>query len=109
MFHSLHQAQIAKIVELQLLRVFRRLKEQRGIHVEISDSAKKLIAEKGYEPSYGARPLKRVIQQLILDPLALKVITGEISDGSRVSLGAKNGEVTIRGDKKALKSPALAV
>ncbi len=68
--------------------------------IEISDSAKRLIAEKGYDPSYGARPLKRVIQNLILDPLAMKIVSGEIHEGTRVSVGAVRGEITIRGEKK---------
>ncbi len=106
MFHSLSEAHISEIVELQLRRVFDRLKEQRGIVIEISESAKRLIAEKGYDPSYGARPLKRVIQSMILDPLAMKIITGEIAEGSRVSLGAKNSEITLRGEKKPVKIKA---
>ncbi len=109
MFHSLSEEQISQIVELQLRRVFDRLKEQRGIIIEISESAKRLIAEKGYDPSYGARPLKRVIQSMILDPLAMKIITGEITEGSRVSLGAKNSEITLRGEKKSAKVEAKAV
>jgi ATP-dependent Clp protease ATP-binding subunit ClpB len=106
MFHSLSEDQISQIVELQLRRVFDRLNEQRGILIEISEPAKRLIAEKGYDPSYGARPLKRVIQSMILDPLAMKIIIGEIAEGSRVFLGAKNGEITLRGEKKSAKVEA---
>ncbi len=104
MFHSLSEQEIASIVELQLTKVFNRLKEQKGVTIEVSDAAKRLIAEKGYDPSYGARPLKRIIQTLILDPLAIRIVSGEISEGSRVAIGAKNNEITIRNDKKLVKS-----
>ncbi len=106
MFHTLSQDQITKIVDLQLTRVFDRMKKQREITIEVSEAAKRLLAEKGYDPSYGARPLKRVIQSMILDPLAMKIVTGEITDGSKVSIGAKNNEITVRGEKKISKTHA---
>ncbi|MBI5370236.1 ATP-dependent chaperone ClpB [Candidatus Uhrbacteria bacterium] len=109
MFHSLAPLQISQIVELQLKRAFDRLLVQRGIHIDISDTAKRLIAQKGYDPAYGARPLKRVIQSLILDPLALKIVSGEVGDGSRVSLGAKNNEITLKIEKRLVKTPVAAV
>ena len=96
MFHSLAQEEIGQIVELQLDRVFDRLKRQRDIALTVSPAAKKLLASKGYDPSYGARPLKRVIQSLILDPLSLKLIKGEIDDGAQVTIGAKGEEITIQ-------------
>ncbi|MBM5789500.1 ATP-dependent chaperone ClpB [Candidatus Parcubacteria bacterium] len=103
MFHSLGKQAIAEIVELQLSRVSNRLKSLRGITLEISEPAKTLIAEKGYDPSYGARPLKRVIQSLILNPLSMKIITGEIREGARVAIGAARGEITMRGEKRLAK------
>lgn len=109
MFHSLGTQQIAQIVELQMSRVTERLKAQRGMTVEISEPAKKLIAEQGYDPSYGARPLKRVIQTMILDPLSMKIITGDVSEGAKVAIGATRGEITIRAEKKLAKVPAQAV
>jgi ATP-dependent Clp protease ATP-binding subunit ClpB len=95
-FHSLGQGQIADIVELQLNRVFDRLKSARRVELSITPAAKKLLAEKGYDPSYGARPLKRVIQTMILDPLSMKLITGEISEGDHVTIGARDGTITIQ-------------
>ena len=59
------------------------------------EAAKKLLAEKGYDPSFGARPLKRLIQDIILNPLAMKLLEGEIKEDSTVKIGVKDGEVTV--------------
>ncbi|HBK34467.1 MAG: ATP-dependent chaperone ClpB [Candidatus Uhrbacteria bacterium GW2011_GWE2_40_58] len=94
-FHSLTEEQIAEIVELQIRRVSKRLKKQRDIELSVSPAAKKLLAKKGYEPTYGARPLKRVIQTLILDPLSMKIVSGQIKEGDKVTIGAKAENITI--------------
>ncbi|TAK03729.1 ATP-dependent chaperone ClpB [Patescibacteria group bacterium] len=96
MFHSLAEEEIGQIVELQLARVFDRLKKQRDIALTVSPAARKLLAAKGYDPSYGARPLKRVIQSLILDPLSLMLIKGEVAEGANLTIGAKNDEIAIK-------------
>ncbi|MCD6470916.1 ATP-dependent Clp protease ATP-binding subunit, partial [bacterium] len=83
------------IVSLQLEKVKNRLKE-RKIKISFSPEAKKLIAEIGYNPTYGARPLKRVIQKEILDPLALKIVSGEIKEGDKVKIDAKNKKIVIK-------------
>ena len=93
MFDSLSPSEIANIVELQLVRVADRLKVQRRISLKITASAKKALAEKGYDPSYGARPLKRVIQREILNELALKIIKGEIEEGSTLTIDASRGKL----------------
>jgi ATP-dependent Clp protease ATP-binding subunit ClpB len=98
-FHGLKQEQIEKIVELQLHIVSTRLKEQRSITITITEAAKKLLADQGYDPAYGARPLKRVIQSLILDPLALKIVSGEIGEDTEVAIGAKGDEITLKATK----------
>jgi ATP-dependent Clp protease ATP-binding subunit ClpB len=95
-FHSLTPDHITHIVDLQLAAVEKRLKENRGIIVKVTEKAKKLIAQKGFDSHYGARPLKRVIQQLILDPLALRIVKGEIPEESVVTLDAKNDEITVK-------------
>jgi len=95
MFHALTEEQIAEIVNLQLIRVFERIKRERSITMTVTPAARKLIARKGYDPAYGARPLKRVIQQLILNPLALKIVSGDLADGATVAIGAKGDEITI--------------
>jgi ATP-dependent Clp protease ATP-binding subunit ClpB len=67
----------------------RKLLAERRITLELSDDAKRLLAEKGYDPHYGARPLKRVIQRLVQDPLALKILEGEFPEGSKISADAR--------------------
>lgn len=105
-FHSLSQKQITDIVDRQLQLVSQRLLKERKIKLIISDTVKTILSERGYDPSYGARPLKRVIQSLLLDPLALKIVSGEISDGSCLSVGVKNGEFLFQKDKKLEKTAA---
>jgi len=82
-FHPLNRDHIRKIVDVQLSLVEKRLAERR-LELELTPAAKDLLAERGYDPVYGARPLKRVIQQLVLDPLAYLIIAGEITDGAKV-------------------------
>jgi len=94
-FQNLTADEIVKIVDIQMGRLGQRLADK-NIELILSDSAKALIAEKGYDPVYGARPLKRVIQQYIENPLSLEILEGKISDGDRV-----NAEV--EGDKIVFK------
>jgi ATP-dependent Clp protease ATP-binding subunit ClpB len=94
-FHSLSEDNIKHIVELQLDRVAKRLLERRKIEMTVSNSAKKLLAEKGYDPAFGARPLKRVIQTEILDALAKKIISGNVAEETTVKIDAKKGQVVI--------------
>jgi ATP-dependent Clp protease ATP-binding subunit ClpB len=82
-FQNLSPEQIGRIVEIQLERLKRRLAE-RKIDLALSDSAKRLLALKGYDPIYGARPLKRAIQQLVENPLALEILKGRFPEGCRV-------------------------
>ncbi len=103
-FHGLKEEQIEKIVELQLDIVSLRLKEQRGITMTISHAAKKLLAKRGFDPAYGARPLKRVIQSLILDPLAMQIISGKIGEDTEVAIGAKEEEIVLKALRKGKKS-----
>lgn len=100
-FHSLSKDHISDIVELQVERVAKRLRTQRHIELTVTQTAKKVLAERGFDPSYGARPLKRVIQELILNPLSMKIILGEITEDDQVSIGVKDGELTL--NKKTQK------
>jgi ATP-dependent Clp protease ATP-binding subunit ClpB len=84
-FNSLGREQIKSIVEIQLKRLRQNL-ASRKMALEISDQAKALLADKGYDPVYGARPLKRTIQRLIQDPLAVKILEGEFKDGDRIEI-----------------------
>jgi len=95
-FKQLSRDQIGHIVELQLDAVSKRLAERR-MTITLSQEARDLIATLGYDPQFGARPLKRVIQKQILDPLAMKVLNGEIHDGEEVMIDVKDGQLVFRG------------
>ncbi len=101
-FHQLGRDEIRRIVDLQFNLLKRRLAE-RNIDVVLSDNARDLIVDKGYDPTYGARPLKRTIQRLVLDPLAVKVLEGTFRDGSTVLVDAANGGLTfeVTGQRQA--------
>jgi len=92
-FHSLERDQIRKIVDVQLKRVSERLTERR-ITFELTDEARELLADRGYDPAYGARPLKRAIQRMILDPLAMEIIGGRIKEGQHIVIGKEGDEFT---------------
>jgi ATP-dependent Clp protease ATP-binding subunit ClpB len=87
-FHQLSREQFGSIVEIQLERVKGLLLDRR-ITLEISDEAKEFLAEKGYDPHYGARPLKRVIQRTLQDPLAMHILEGDFPEGSTVRVDAR--------------------
>ena len=89
-FHPLGREQLTKIVDVQLQHLHKRL-AQRQLKLQISDAAKKLLAEEGYDPVYGARPLKRVIQQRIENPLAGRLLAGDFGDGDVVHIDVDSG------------------
>jgi ATP-dependent Clp protease ATP-binding subunit ClpB len=91
-FHSLDEKQLGHIVEIQLQRLDKRLAQQQ-LSLEVERSAKQLIAKEGYDPQFGARPLKRAIQDLLLDPLANRLLTGDFKAGDRIKVVAKDGEL----------------
>jgi ATP-dependent Clp protease ATP-binding subunit ClpB len=86
-FHSLGKEHLTRIVDIQLRGLEKRLKA-RGLHLAVSDAAKAELGERGYDPTFGARPLKRVIQQEIENPLATKILDGEFAEGDTVEIGA---------------------
>jgi ATP-dependent Clp protease ATP-binding subunit ClpB len=102
-FHPLSREQLSEIVDLQVALVVRRVAE-RGIALVLSDGAKTLLGNLGYDPTYGARPLKRVIQKRLVDPLALAILEGRFVDGDAVAVEADAGEVVF-----STVSPAVAV
>jgi len=89
-FDRLTEHDLKKIVEIQLRRLTKRL-EQQKITLDLSDSAKELIAREGYDPVYGARPLKRTIQKEILDPLSIDILEGKVREGQTIRVNAKDG------------------
>ncbi len=91
-FHGLLEQQLEAIVELETKALANRLAE-RKITLELTPAAKALIAKEGYDPVYGARPIRRTIQKLILDPLAQKVLSAEYKEGDTVFVDAENGSI----------------
>ncbi|HVD12339.1 MAG TPA: ATP-dependent chaperone ClpB [Gaiellaceae bacterium] len=104
-FQPLTKEQIGEIVELQVRRVEVRL-AARGLRLELTDSAREALAEAGWDPTYGARPLKRAIQRLLENPLALRLLEGEFAEGDIVRVDAKDGELVF--EKAPLAEPAVA-
>jgi ATP-dependent Clp protease ATP-binding subunit ClpB len=86
-FHALSREHLKRIIDIQLAGLMKRL-EERKIHVKLSDAAKEQLVREGYDPTYGARPLKRTIQRRILDPLALRVLEGQFGEGDTVVVEA---------------------
>mgnify|MGYP001618014314 CR=1 FL=1 len=91
-FNYLTKPEIKKIVDLELSKVEKRLKAKE-IRIQISEKAKELLVKEGFDPNLGARPLKRVIQRLILDPLSIKIVTNEISEGSNILIDENLGKI----------------
>jgi ATP-dependent Clp protease ATP-binding subunit ClpB len=105
-FEPLSREQIGEIVDLQVARVMDRVRE-RDIEIELTDDARTLIGNLGYDPTYGARPLKRVIQKRLVDPLALAILEGRFTPGDTVRIGASEGELVL--EKADVDAPAATV
>ncbi len=104
-FHALSREQLGEIVELQLRRLRGRLAE-RGLGLELTDEAKELIAEAGWDPAYGARPLKRALQRLVENPLALRLLESEFAEGDTVRVDVEDGGLAF--EKARAAEPAAA-
>jgi ATP-dependent Clp protease ATP-binding subunit ClpB len=104
-FHPLTREQLADIVELQLVRIRDRL-AARGISIDLTDAAKEYLAEAGWDPTYGARPLKRALQRLVENPLALRLLEGEFEEGDAVRVDVENAELIF--EQAAVAEPARA-
>ena len=92
-FHSLGLEHMKTIVDIQIRGLLKRL-EERKIHVELTDAAKSFLVSEGYDPMYGARPLKRTIQRRVLDPLAMRVLEGEFREGDRIVVDVGDNGLT---------------
>jgi ATP-dependent Clp protease ATP-binding subunit ClpB len=92
-FHALGLEHMKQIIDIQIHGLLKRL-EDRKIHVELSDPAKRFIVSEGYDPMYGARPLKRTIQRRVLDPLAMRVLEGEFREGDRITVDVGDNGLT---------------
>jgi ATP-dependent Clp protease ATP-binding subunit ClpB len=93
-FHALTREQLSEIVDIQVARVIERVAE-RGVQVTLSDDTKQLLGNMGYDPAYGARPLRRVIQKQLTDRLALALLQGEIAEGDSVRVDVADGELRL--------------
>jgi len=91
-FHRLSREQITRIIDVQLERL-RAMLHERNISLVLEDSARELLAQEGYDPNFGARPLRRAIQTLIQNALALKLLNGEVLPGQTVVVSAPNGQM----------------
>ena len=88
-FQSLNECELARIVDIQLGRLEQRLAQQ-NLTLDVDAAAKKLLASEGYDPQFGARPLKRAIQEHLLDPLATKLLVGDFKPGDKIKVTAKD-------------------
>ncbi|HSJ93286.1 MAG TPA: AAA family ATPase, partial [Gaiellaceae bacterium] len=104
-FHALSREQLADIVELQLARLRGRLAD-RAIGLRLTDAAKEHVAEVGWDPAYGARPLKRALQRLVENPLALRLLEGEFEPGDTVVVDVREGDLAF--EKAPVAEPAAA-
>jgi ATP-dependent Clp protease ATP-binding subunit ClpB len=96
LFHRLKRADMGRIVDIQMERMSKLLSD-RKITVVLDDTARTWLANRGYDPAYGARPLKRVIQKQVQDPLAEQILAGGVKDGDTVQVAVRNGVITING------------
>jgi ATP-dependent Clp protease ATP-binding subunit ClpB len=106
-FDSLSREQLREIVNVQVARLIVRVAE-RGIDVHLSDAARDLLGELGYDPAYGARPLKRVISKRLVDPLALALLKGEFAPGDRIEVDAEGGGLRFERTRVSAPEPAAA-
>jgi ATP-dependent Clp protease ATP-binding subunit ClpB len=104
-FKALSREQIGEIVDMQLVRLRARLAE-RGIELDLTDAAKEALGDAGWDPAYGARPLKRAIQRLVENPLALRLLEGDFGDGDTIRVDAQNGDLVFQ--KVEAAAPAAA-
>jgi ATP-dependent Clp protease ATP-binding subunit ClpB len=106
-FRPLTRDQLGQIVDIQLERLQRRLAE-RKLTLVLTDAARSLLAERGWDPVYGARPLKRTIQRLVQDELAMRLLRGEFAEGDTIEVDADHGELTFRRNPTPAERPAAA-
>ncbi len=100
-FEALTEQQLAEVVELQVAGLRKRLAE-RKIALELTDAAKALLVSHGYDPAYGARPLKRTVQREVENPLALKVLAGEVGEGDTVLVDVSDGAISMEVERQAV-------
>ena len=100
-FHPLGREHLSAIVDIQLRRV-RRMLEEKGFHLEVTDAAREFLADVGYDPNFGARPLKRAIQRELQDPLALKILSGDFEEGDTIKVDRGKDELVFTKSKSVV-------
>jgi ATP-dependent Clp protease ATP-binding subunit ClpB len=106
-FAPLSREQLREIVDLQVARLIVRVAE-RGVDVQLTDAARDLLGDLGYDPAFGARPLKRVISKNLVDPLALGLLKGEFAGGDRIVVDAEDGDLRFSVTRVSEGEPAVA-
>ena len=91
-FHSLSEEDLLVIVDIQLQTLSKRL-EQQKLTLQLTDAAKRMLGKEGFDPQFGARPLKRAIQEHILDPMAMRLLDGGIQSGAKIHIDAKDSQL----------------
>jgi ATP-dependent Clp protease ATP-binding subunit ClpC len=107
-FRSLGKEELKQILDLELEKVRQRLTE-RNINFELEDSARDLLLEKGYDPTYGARPMRRAVERHLEDPMAEEIIRGELLEGETITIKAKDGYLKFTQKKRRSKSKGSKV
>ena len=102
-FHPLGREHLKRIIDIQIAGLTKRL-EERKIHVQLTEAAKELLVREGYDPIYGARPLKRTIQRRVLDPLALRVLEGDFGEGDTIMIDDSGGGLVFEKQREAVKA-----
>ena len=102
-FNYLGRPEIKKIVDLELGKVAERLRNKK-IEIKVAEKTKEFLAERGFDPNLGARPLKRVIQKLVLDPLSLKIVAGEVKEGEKVMVDLEEDKIKFLTPKDLIKA-----
>jgi ATP-dependent Clp protease ATP-binding subunit ClpA len=105
-FNPLGEAEINKIIELQI-ELLRKMLTEKKVQIELMPAAKQLLFQRGYDPNFGARPLRRAIQTLVQDPLALKMLQGEILPGDSIQVDADSDKGVMKFQKVALTTAAV--
>jgi ATP-dependent Clp protease ATP-binding subunit ClpC len=106
-FHSLGKPELLRIVDLEVDKVLTRIKAK-DVHIELNQTAKEFLIEKGYDPQYGARPMRRAVERFLEDPLAEELLRGHVKPGDRVEVSAAEGKLSFQVPESQTQSSAPA-
>jgi ATP-dependent Clp protease ATP-binding subunit ClpC len=106
-FHTLGKPELLQIVDLEIKKVTTRIKNKE-IHIILDEKAKELLIEKGYDPSYGARPMRRAVERYLEDPMAEEILRGNIKAGDTATVSSENGKLTFKASTPVKEEPAEA-